>query len=180
MSATRGILKGLDNERGNDMSEIMAGDLRTQYEKTFKTIRGIVEAFPEERWLKPHGHEYYIPCRLAYHLAVVIDNHIAGGYKDKDFANKLPYGKWSEAKAENLPDKTAFLEYFDGAVARAEKALAAITDDDLKSPLEPERAWMGASRMGMHLYMMRELSDHTGELNKMLIENGVPDVWISR
>jgi len=28
--------------------------------------------------------------------------------------------------------------------------------------------------------MMRELSDHTGELNKMLIENGLPDVWVSR
>jgi len=28
------------------MSEILANDLRVQYEKAFQTIRGIVEAFP--------------------------------------------------------------------------------------------------------------------------------------
>ena len=162
------------------MSEILANDLRAQYKKVFSTIRRIVEAFPEERWLEPHGNVYYIPCRIAYHLAVVIDNHIAGGFRDKDFTAKLPYGKWIEAKAENLPDRNEFLTYFDSALARAEKALALLNDDTLMSPLEPERAWMGTSQMGMHLYMMRELSDHTGELNKMLIENGKQDVWISR
>ena len=162
------------------MSKIMADDLRAQYQKVFSTIRGIVEAFPENRWREPHGHVYYIPCRIAYHMAVVIDNHIAGGFRDKDFGSKLPYGKWIEATAENLPEKNEFLAYFDGILGRAEKALAALDDENLMSAIEPERAWMGASQMGMHLYMMRELSDHTGELNKMLIENGKQDVWISR
>ena len=162
------------------MSEKMANDVRTQYTKAFKTIRGIVEVFPEDRWLQPHGHEYYLPCRIAYHLAVVIDNHVAGGFKDPDFSAKLPYGRWTDATAEILPDKTAFLAYFDGAVTRAEKALAELTDDALMVPAEPQRAWMGESQVGVHLYLMRELSDHTGELNKMLIENGIPDVWISR
>jgi hypothetical protein len=167
-------------ERDGDMSEILANDLRAQYGKVFSTIREIVEAFPEGRWREPHGHGYYIPCRIAYHLAVVIDNHIAGGFKDKDFTDKLPYGKWIEAQAENLPDKKEFLVYLDGAIGRAEKALAALDDAGLMLPAEPERAWMGASQMGVHLYMMRELSDHTGELNKMLIEDGEQDVWISR
>jgi hypothetical protein len=162
------------------MSDILTNDVRLQYMKTFQTIRGIVEAFPEDRWREPHGHVYYIPCRIAYHLAVVIDSHIACGFKDKDFSSKLPYGRWSEATAEILPGKTEFLDYFDGALGRADKVLSALTDDYLVSPIEPERTWMGASQMGMHLYMMRELSDHTGELNKMLIEDGIPDVWIGR
>ena len=162
------------------MKGILANDLRTQYQKVFRTIRGIVEAFPEARWREPHGDVYYIPCRIAYHLAVVIDNHIAGGYKDKDFTANLPYGKWTEAKAEHLPDRNAFLAYFDAALGRAEKVLANINDDTLMSPIEQERAWMGMTQMGMHLYMFRELSDHTGELNKMLIEDGGQDVWVSR
>ena len=162
------------------MSEILANDVRAQYKKAFDTIRGIVEAFPEERWRETHGDVYYIPCRIAYHLAVVIDNHIAGGFKDPDFAARLPYGKWIEARAEDLPDKSGFLAYFDGVLGRADKALAALGDESLMSPIEPERARMGASQMGVHLYMMRELSDHTGELNKMLIEDGGQDVWISR
>jgi hypothetical protein len=162
------------------MSEILANDVRTQYKKAFQTIRGIVEAFPEERWLKPHGHDYYLPCRIAYHLAVVIDNHLAGGFKDKEFSAKLPYGRWTEATAEILPDRKEYLAYFDSAVGRAVKVLDSIADEDLSLPIEPERAWMGASRMGAYLYLLRELSDHTGELNKMLIENGVPDVWIAR
>ena len=162
------------------MSEILTNDLRAQYKKVFSTIRGIVEAFPEGRWREPHGDVYYIPCRIAYHLAVVIDSHVAGRFKDKDFAAKLPYGKWIEAKAEDLPDKAGFLSYFDGALERAQKALSSLNDYDMISPVEPERAWIGASQMGLHLYMMRELSDHTGELNKMLIEDGGQDVWIAR
>ena len=162
------------------MSEILTNDLRAQYKKVFSTIRRIVEAFPENRWREPHGDVYYIPCRLAYHLACVIDKQIAGGFKDREFAAKLPYGNWIEAKAENLPDKKEFLSYFDGVLGRAEKVLPALNDDGLTSPIEPERAWMGASQMGLHLYMMRELSDHTGELNKMLIEDGKQDVWVSR
>ena len=167
-------------ERDGDMSEILANDLRVQYKKAFSTIRGIVEAFPEDRWREPHGNVYYIPCRIAYHLAVVIDSQIAGGFRDKDFTAKLPYGKWIEAKAENLPDRNEFLAYFDGVLDRAEKILAILNNDGLMSPIEPERTWVGASQMGLHLYMMRELSDHTGELNKMLIEDGVQDVWISK
>ena len=167
-------------ERDGSMSEILADDVRLQYKKAFGTIRGIVESFPEERWREPHGHVYYIPCRIAYHLAVVIDNHVAGGFKDPNFAAKLPYGKWIEAKAEDLPDNEEFLSYFDGVLRRAEQALAVLNDDILTSAIEPERARMGASQMGVHLHMMRELSDHTGELNKMLIEDGKEDVWISR
>lgn len=162
------------------MSEIMANDLRLQYAKAFRTIRGIVEAFREDRWKEPHGDVYYRPSRIAYHLAVVIDNHIAGGFKDKDFVSKLPYGRWSEATAEILPGRKDFLAYFDAVQERAQKALATLTDEALSSPVEPERAWTGASLMGLHLYIMRELSDHTGELNKMLIEDGGEDVWIAR
>jgi hypothetical protein len=162
------------------MSEIMSNDLRTQYTGAFNTIRGIVEAFPEDRWREPHGDIYYIPCRIAYHLAVFIDGQVAGSFKDKDFTAKLPYGKWIEAKAENLPDRKEFLAYLDGVLGRAEKALAVISDEGLMSPAEPERARMAASQMGIHLYTMRELSDHTGELNKMLIEDGKEDVWAFR
>ncbi|HWP79603.1 MAG TPA: hypothetical protein VN446_03085 [Candidatus Acidoferrum sp.] len=159
------------------MSEILANDLRTQYGKMFNSIHGIVETFPEDRWLEPHGDVYYIPCRMAYHLAAVIDKQVAGGIKDKDFAAKLPYGNWIEAKACDLPDRNEFLAYFDGVLGRAGKALALVTDEGLAAPIEPERAWMGASQLGAHLYIMRELAAHTGELNKMLIENGKEDIW---
>lgn len=162
------------------MSELLSNDVRRQYDMVFRTLRKIVETFPEDRWLEPHGDAYYIPCRIAYHLAVVIDNHVAGGFKDKDFASKLPYGKWIEAKAEGLPPKAAFLVYLDGVLDRAEKALAALDDNILAQPIEPERARVGGAQIGLHLYMMREISDHTGELNKMLIEDGQEDVWIAK
>ena len=90
------------------------------------------------------------------------------------------YGKWTEAKSEQLPDRKEFLAYFDAVLERAGIALANINDDILMLPIEQERAWMGVIQMGVHLYMFRELSDHTGELNKMLIEDGGQDVWISR
>ena len=96
-------------------------------------------------------------------MVVVIDN-IAGRFKDLDFAAKLPYGKCIEAKAEDLPNKEEF-SYFDGVVHKAKQALTVLNDGILTSPIEPDWARMGASQMGIHLYMMREPSDHTGELN---------------
>ena len=162
------------------MSEIMANDVRAQYGKAFSTIRRIAEVFDDTRWLAPHGDEYNIPSRIAYHLAAVIDKQVAGGFRDKDFALKLPYGMWMEAKADGLPDREAYIAYFDGAVSRAQKVLDALDDDMLLSPIEPDRAWMGTTQMGAHLYLMRELSDHTGELNKMLIEDGGQDIWMAK
>jgi hypothetical protein len=161
------------------MSNLLADDVRAQYTKAFATIRGIVDTFPEDKWLAAHADEYYIPCRIAYHLAVVIDRLVAGGFKDPDFAAKLPYGAWMQATAETLPDKATFLTYYDGVVERAQAALADLDDDSLATPIEAERARLGASQLGAHLYSMRELSAHSGELNKMLIENGGQDVWVS-
>lgn len=162
------------------MSNILANDLRAQYEKLITNIRRIVEAFPENRWLEPHGDEWYIPCRIAYHLAVNIDNQLSGGFKDPDFASKLPYGAVKDATAETLPSKTDFFAYFEAVVGRAQGVLAVIDDDSLAAPIEQQREWMGASQVGLHLYMMRELSAHTGELNKMLVENGLDDIWVAR
>lgn len=160
--------------------DILSNDLRAQYKKAFQTILGIVDAFPETRWLEPHGDEYYIPCRIAYHIAVVIDKHVAGGFRDKDFEVSLPYGRWIDAKAENLPGKKEFQAYLAGILSRAEQALSHVSGGDFTNPVEPERSWVGATQFGLHLYLMRELSDHTGELNKMLIEDGAQDVWIAR
>lgn len=159
------------------MSEILANDLRAQYKNAFKTIRGIAEVFPEDRWRVPHGDIYYIPSRIAYHLAVFIDGAVAGRFDDKEFFSKLPYGNWYDAKAEELPDRTEFLTYLDVILGRAEKALAGLNDELLISLTEPEKSRFGASKMGMHIMVMRELSAHTGELNKMLIENGKEDIW---
>ncbi|MCL2121479.1 MAG: DinB family protein [Clostridiales bacterium] len=162
------------------MSNVAANDVRDKYDKAFATIRGIIEAFPEDKWLQPHGDEYYIPCRIAYHLAVFIDGIIAGNFSNPDFGAKLPFGDWMKGTTETLPDKKKFLAYFEEAVAHGKKALEALTDESLIAPLAPEQARFGATAVGMHLQFMRELSDHTGELNKMLVENGLEDIWISR
>jgi hypothetical protein len=165
-------------ERDGMMDNILANDLRAQYKASFRTLSEIAEVFPEDRWLEPHGDIYYIPCRIAYHLASFIDGLVAGGVRDKDFFNKLPYGNWMEAKAEDLPEKKEFQVYFDGVLGRADTALAALDDAGLTSQAEAEKARLGASQMGLHLYCLREIADHTGELNKMLIENGLEDVWL--
>ena len=162
------------------MSNVVANDVRDKYDKAFATIRGILDAFPEDKWLTPHGDEYYIPCRIAYHLAVFIDGIIAGNFSNPDFAASLPFGNWKEGTADTFPDKKTFIPYFEEAVAKGNEALAALTDEALFVPFEPDKARFGATPVGMHLSFMRELSDHTGELNKMLIENGLEDVWISR
>ena len=162
------------------MTNTAANDVRDKYDKAFATIRGILDAFPDDKWLTPHGDQYYIPCRIAYHLAVFIDGFIGGNFSKPDFAAKLPFGNWIEGTSDTLPDKKTFLPYFEDAVAKGKEALAALTDEALITPFAPDNARFGATPVGMHLQFMRELSDHTGELNKMLVENGLDDIWISR
>jgi len=55
--------------------------------------------------------------------------------------------------------------------------LAALVDEDLAKPGDPDKPWLGSIQLGRHLTMMREISAHTGELNKMRIEYGLDDVW---
>ena len=162
------------------MSSILANDLRSQYDKAFATVRGILDTFPDDKWLEHHGDEYYIPSRIAYHLIEFIDGHVSGGFKDPDFRDKLPFGSWYTATAETLPSISALKKYFDEVIDRAQKALAAIDDAYLSSPIEPERERMGKTQLAAHLLIMREISAHTGEMNKMLVENGKDDVWVSR
>ena len=160
------------------MSDIIANDVRTSYEKAFTTIKKIAEAFPEDKWLAIHGDEYYIPSRIAYHLAGFIDGMIAGGNKDPEFRSKMPFGSWYDGTAETLPGRDAFIAYLDGAVGRANAALASLDDAGLTAQVDPEKARFGATQIAVHLHAMRELSAHTGELNKMLIENGMDDIWV--
>ena len=163
------------------MSDTLANDIRAQYDKSFATLRGIAEAFPDDKWLKVHGEdEFYLPSRIAYHLVTYLDRHMTDGFKDKEFDNKCPYGNWRNGTAETLPDKNAFLAYFDEVTGRAKKTLETLKDENLSAPIDPERAYWGASQMGVHLYMMREFAAHSGELNKMLIDDGQQDVWVIR
>ena len=163
--------------REHKMSTILADDLRVQYDKAFETVGGIIEAFPEDKWLVPHGDEYYIPCRIAYHIAVFIDGMVADGFKDPDFRAKVPFGDWKIGTAETLPDKSALAAYYKEVIGRAKNVLAALDDDAVTAMQAPEMSRFGTTKIGAHMMTMRELSAHTGELNKMLIENGQDDIW---
>ena len=163
------------------MSDILANDVRLQFNKTLDTLRGIAEAFPAEKWLEVHGDDvFYIPSRIAYHAASYIDFQMMGGIKDPDFDAKLPYGSWRDGTAQTLPSKEAFLSYYDELCPRIQEMLAALTDEGLSAPLEPERPHYGASLLGLYLYMLRELAAHAGELNKILVDIGLEDVWVNR
>ena len=159
------------------MSTVFADDLRAQYDRAFETVGGIIEAFPEDKWLAEHGDEYYIPCRIAYHIAVFIDGMVADGFSDPDFREKVPFGDWKTATAETLPNKDAFAAYYKEVVGRARNVLAVIDDDAVTAVLPPEMARFAKTKIGAHMMTMRELSAHTGELNKMLVENGLDDIW---
>ena len=159
------------------MSNLLADDVRKVHERSFATIREIAEAFPEDKWLKPHGDDYYIPSRIAYHIANFIDGAVAGGFSDPDFRSKAPFGSWIEGTAETLPNKADFIAYLDGVIARANAELAKLDDAAVTAATEPAKARMGATQVGAFMGVMREVAAHTGEMNKMLVEDGVDDIW---
>jgi len=159
------------------MSMILADDVRNQYNRAFETVELIIAAFPEDKWLVAHDDDYYIPSRIAYHIAQFIDGFVADGFKDPAFREKAPFGDWKTGTAETLPKKAPFAVYYKEVVARAKNVLAAMDDDAVTAAMPEEMARFAATKVGSHMMIMRELSAHTGELNKMLIENGIDDIW---
>ena len=160
------------------MSDTLANDVRRQFERSFNTIKKIVETFPEDKWLIPHGDEYYIPSRIAYHIAEYIDGMVAGRFMEPGFRENLPFGSWFEGTAETLPGKDALLQYLKESVTRADAVLAALDDEAVTAPLPQEMSRMGASKISAHMSALREIAAHTGEINKMLVENGIDDIWL--
>ncbi len=160
------------------MSDLLANDVRRHFEKAFQTITGIIDAFPEDAWLKPHGDDYYLPSRIAYHIAVVIDRYLAKGYLNPDFAP--PYGNFMEATAQSLPGKADLILYMNKTMDKARGILSALDDAILRSAPDQTASALGETWVGVYLYIIKELAAHIGELNKMLIENGLPDIWIAR
>lgn len=158
------------------MAVKLAGEIGKQYDSAFRTLREIVRAYPEAGWRKPHGDDYLVPCRIAYHLALCIEYEILSGFRDQGRNFHPPFGEWLETKAGALPGKGDFMVYLDGVLARAETEVGGLSDGGLDLPSEPEQAWAGACRMSLHLYMLRELSAHCGELNAMLVQDGAEDV----
>ena len=155
----------------------LANDVRRVFDRAFATARATIATFPEDKWLEPHGDEYYIPSSIAYHIASFIDGAVAGGYKEPDFRSKLPWGDWHGITRDRLPGKAELLEYYDGVAARAKKALYSVTTEDISVELPPEMARMGSTQLGAYMGWIREITAHTGEMNKMLIEHGKDDIW---
>jgi len=152
------------------MGNVLSDEIRAYYTKVFNTITGVVADFPDDKWLVPHGDDYYIPSRIAYHIAQVIGGGLGG-------LTEAPWGRWIESGADTLPDKAAFLPYLDKCIGKAKEAISSLTDEDLSKPGDKDKPWLGAIGLGKHLTMMREISAHTGELNKMRIEDGLEDIW---
>jgi len=152
------------------MGNVLSDEIRVCYEKVFGTISEVVADFPNVRWLAPHGDDYYLPCRIAYHIAVVLGNRIGG-------VTEFPWGRWIEADASQLPEKAAFLPWMNMCFDKAREALSALTDEDLTKPGDKDKPLLGTIELGRHLTMMREISAHTGELNKMRVEDGLEDIW---
>ncbi len=161
----------------DNMENVLANDVRTSYERAFATVKAIAEAFPADKWLIAHGDDYYIPSRIAYHIAEFIDGALAGGFADPDFGKKLPFGSWYEGTAETLPPKDKFISYFDEVIGRANAELSKMTDAEITKVNPPEQSRFGATGLAVQLHHIREIAAHTGELNKMLIENGLDDIW---
>jgi hypothetical protein len=160
------------------MGNRIAGDLKKQYEGVFRTLRAIAGAYPEAGWRRPHGDDYLIPCRILYHIALCIRYHILAGFEDPAYYDTLPWGRWNLAGVEDLPGMDEFKQYMEGILSQAETEISKLDDGALMLPPEEGRAWAGGTRLAVHMYLMREFSDHIGELNAMMLQDGAADtVW---
>lgn len=155
--------------------------IESQYRAALRMLRQAVARCPESLWNSPGNGEGTIyenrTWRIAYHVLFYTDLYLSPS--EREFApwdRGIPNANFMNVPIEeehNTVDE--ILEYLGMIDDRLHEAIAAVPLDEPTSGFE----WIPFSRFELHLYTIRHLQHHTGQLFERLRSNGMSDLgWI--
>jgi uncharacterized damage-inducible protein DinB len=150
--------------------------VRSQMEAGLWMLRRILDACPDGQWDAPVG--IYPFWAVAYHVLCFVDVYAAADNEswtpDPDIH---PLGR-EELEREHPSrrfEREELLSYLDRCRSLVRRSLAAETDESLAGP--SGFAHLPFSRAELHLYSLRHLQHHTGQLSAHLRRAGVATPW---
>jgi uncharacterized damage-inducible protein DinB len=137
-----------------------------------------IRVYPPERWNDPIGN--YPFWQVAYHTLCFADLYLSPAERAFELRNDLHPAGWAEYN-EEFPSRrfeNAELEqYVTICRETAEAAFAAETQASLEAPCGFARR--NFSRGELHLYNLRHIQHHTGQLSAFLRRSGVETNLVS-
>ena len=154
------------------MHETLKKLIVNQYEAAFCTLNMCMERCPDAAWNRPvHKHLF---CQVVFHTLFYADyylgeNEAAFRRQPYHLANEKFFADYEELRdcqPQALYDKAGIRSYMKHCRAKASAALAAETASSLSAPCSFARREF--SRTELHIYNIRHIQHHTGQLSAYL------------
>jgi uncharacterized damage-inducible protein DinB len=143
--------------------------LTAQYEAALSMLRMCIAACPDDRWEEKIANGTF--RWVAYHTLFFTDYYLASeaGFVMRDL-NQIGGDEREDRPAPGL-ERAQALEYLTLCREHAHTSLARETDDSLRG--ESGFSWHKISRSELHVYNIRHIQHHAGQLSAHLRRVGV-------
>jgi len=167
------------------MLSLVRTTLSRQYGAALKMLGGCVRGCQAEDWEQAVGK--YPFWHVAYHVLFYTDLYLSKSeatFQPPDFHRKeyqvmgsLPWPPYSKVVADQPYDKPTIAGYVRTCMTKAAETVAAETEASLAG--ESGFAWLPFPRLELHLYNIRHVQHHTGQLAAFVRRAGPKGVgWV--
>lgn len=152
--------------------KILAG----QFEASLCMMSDCLEKCPPEHWDGAIGK--YPFWHVAYHTLIYTDLYLSPVEKAFTFRDIHPRGQseFDDEYPSRRFEQTELVEYLGVCRRKAAETLAAETPGSLAA--DSGFPWLPFSRGELHLYNMRHVQHHTGQLSAFLRRVGAEPRWV--
>ena len=159
------------------MNKLIRSSIAGQYGAALRMLENGLASADVAAWLAPVGRFPF--WHVAYHTLFVTDMYLCPGesaicpqpFHRTDY-NMLGPAPWqpNPAPADQPYDKETLVGYITTCRAKAKRVIEGETDEVLAGP--SGFSWIPFTRLELHLYNVRHIQHHTGQLSAALRRQG--------
>ena len=167
------------------MESLIRSAVETQYGAAFSMLRGCIDRADDASWVAVSAK--YPFWQVGYHTLFITDLYLApnekaflppafhrAGYND---LGPTPWGPPTPIVVDQPYARETLLAYLEEIRAKARQAVQGETDAVLSGP--SGFSWLKFSRLELHLYNVRHIQHHVGQLVAVLRrEHGKGTNWV--
>ncbi|MEZ6234119.1 MAG: DinB family protein [Phycisphaerales bacterium] len=164
--------------------DAVRGVIASQFEAALAMLEVCIDKCPDDRWdaQPPEAVAKYPFWQVAYHTLCFVDCYLSRGqdaFEYRTGAGGLHPAGERELREEYPSrrfERDELTRYIAICRDKLSDAMAAETPESLAAP--SGFSWLPFSRLELHLYNLRHLAHHTGQLTAYLRRFGVETKWV--
>jgi hypothetical protein len=159
------------------MIDYLKGIILSQFQAGLGMLDDCLRRCPDDKWDGPIGK--YPFWHVAYHTLCYVDLYLSPGeaaYTHRPDIHPAGMNEFSEEYPSRRFTREELIGYLDICRRKADDMLAADTPASLQAG--SGFPWLPFSRGELHIYNLRHVQHHTGQLSAYLRRAGVETKWI--